>query len=330
MWQIANIPINSKVVLAPMAGITSLSYREFLKPFGVGYSVTEMISDAGLVHHNKKTIEYLKTSSLDRPVAIQLFGSHLATTKKAIDIINNELKIKYDFLDINLGCPVNKVMKAGAGSSHLKDVEKLYKYISGIVKASPKPVTAKIRLGIDDGHINVYEVVNALIKAGVKAIGIHARTSKQLYSGKVRYELIRDIGHKVNVPIIISGDIFTLDDAIRAINITKASAVMVARGGVGNPYLITQIDQYFKKHIKLDNINILDNIKYCRALSLSLIQEKGEKVAISILRSIAPKFFKDFKRAKAVRSLISQTINTYEDLDNILKQIEKEVKEDGK
>ncbi|MCQ2792048.1 MAG: tRNA-dihydrouridine synthase [Bacilli bacterium] len=326
MWQIGNVKIKSQVVLAPMAGITSLSYREFMKPFGIGYSVTEMISDEGIVHHNQKTIDYLKTSKLDRPVAIQLFGSKLDTTLKAIDIINHELKIKYDILDINLGCPVRKITTGGAGSAWLKHPKKLYQYIKGIVECSSKPVTAKIRLGIDDKHLNYDEVISLLTKAGVKAIAIHARTKKELYSGAPHYNLLKDYGKKLKVPLIISGNIFTLDDAIKALKITKAQAVMVARGGIGNPYLIKQINHYLTKKIKLDNINQLDNIKYCRELAKALIQEKGENRAIAILRSIAPKFFFAFKDAKKIRCEISQNIKSYKDLDTILKKVEKEIK----
>ena len=321
MWKIANLKIKTKVVLAPMAGITSLSYREFMKPFGVGYSVTEMISDAGIVYHNKKTIEYLKTSKLDRPIAIQLFGSKLAITKKALDIINNELKIDYDILDINAGCPVHKVMKTGAGSALLKDPKKLYKYIKGIVEVSPKPVTVKIRLGIDDKHINVIETCKLLENAGVSAIGLHARTSKQLYSGKCDFEAIKNLGKTLKVPLIISGDIFTLNDAINTMKITKATAVMVARGGVGNPTLISQINAYLKDNKIIKNATKKEQIKYCRELAKTLIKEKGEHTGISILRGVAPKFFVGFDGATKIRSQISQSIKTYKDLDNILKSI---------
>jgi len=325
VWQIGNVKIKSKVVLAPMAGITSLSYREFLKSFGIGYSVTEMISDAGIVHHNKKTLEYLKTSKLDRPVAIQLFGSDTSTTLKAMDIIDNELHIDYDILDLNFGCPVNKVMKSGAGSAWLKDPNKLFDYVNEIVKHTKKPVTAKIRLGIDEKHINVDKIVNALIRTNISAIGVHARTSKQMYTGKPNYEIIKGLGKRINIPLIISGDIFTLDDAINAIKITDAVAVMVARGSLGNPTLISQIDTYFKTKKIIDNATQLEQITYCRQLAKALIKEKGERVGVSILRTIAPQFFNGFKDVKKIRSEISQTIKTYNDLDLILKKIESEI-----
>lgn len=330
MWQIGNVKINGRVVLAPMAGITSLSYREFIKPFGVAYSVSEMISVDGICHHNKKTLEYLKTGKIDRPVALQIFGSKLNTTLKAIDIINQELNIDYDILDLNFGCPVRKVFDNGAGSAWLQNPSKLLLYVKSIVEHSSKPVTAKIRLGIDDEHINFKEIIKVLEEAGVKAIAIHARTKKELYYGIPHYDLLRNLQNEMKVPLIISGNIFSLEDAINALDITKATAVMVARGGVGNPYLITQINEYLSKKIKLNRKSHLENIKYCRELSKALIKEKGEKTGISLLRSIAPKFFNEFKNAKQIRCEISQTINTYQDLDNILNRLSKELKEDGR
>lgn len=305
-----------------MAGITSLSYREFNKPFGVGYSVTEMISDAGLMHRNKKTIDYLKTSKLDRPVALQLFGHDIDTTLNAIDYINNELKIEYDILDINLGCPVPKVVDSLSGSAWLKNPQKLYEYISAIVKHSSKPVTVKIRLGFTNKTINVFEVCKLMEKAGVKAIAVHARTREEYYYGKPHFDLIKSLGKELNIPLIISGNIFTLDDAIKAIEITDATAVMVARGAIGNPTLIKQIDSYFKNKQKIEDATELEQIKYCRELAKLMIEEKGEKIAITNLRSIAPKFFTNFKDAKKIRCEISQTIKTYQDLDLILNKIE--------
>ncbi len=323
MWKIGNIKFNSKVVLAPMAGITSLSYREFNKGFGVAYSVSEMISDAGLMHRNKKTIEYLKTSKLDRPVALQLFGHDIDVTLNAIDFINNELKIDYDILDINLGCPVPKVVDSNSGSAWLKKPNELYKYIKSIVKHSPKPVTVKIRLGFTNKTINVFEVCKLMEKAGVAAIAIHARTREEYYSGHPHFDLIKDLGKQLKIPLIISGNIFTLDDAIKAIKITKAKAVMVARGSIGNPTLIKQIDTYYKTKKRIKDATQTQQINYCRKLAKMMIKEKGERTAITNLRAIAPKFFTKFKDAKKIRCEISQTIKNYKDLDEILDNLNK-------
>lgn len=320
MWKIGNIEINSRVVLAPMAGVTSLAYRKFMKPFGVGLSVSEMVSDCGLIYENKKTLDYIKTDEQERPVCIQLFGSNADNICKAIDIVlDNNPNI--DIIDINLGCPVPKVTSTGAGSALLKDPIYLEKYMSQIVKHCPIPVTAKIRLGWNEQSINFEENIKALEKAGVSAIAIHVRTASQNYSGNARYELIKDLREKMHVPLIVSGDIYSLEAAINALNISKADAVMVARGGVGNPTLIKQISTYFEKGIIEKNATLEENIEYLREFSNLLIEEKGEYRAISILRGIAPKFLDGYPNMKPIKNEICQSITTKESLDKILKTI---------
>ena len=319
MWKIGNIEIKSKVVLAPMAGVTSFAYRNFMKKFGVGLTVSEMVSDCGLVYGNEKTIEYLKTSEKERPVAIQLFGGDANNICKAIDVVLKE-NPNIDIIDINLGCPVPKVTKTGAGSALLKDSKKLYEYMKQICDYSPLPVTAKIRLGWDEKSINFLENISVLEKAGVKAIGLHARTAKQGYSGKANYEIIRDLQEKMSVPLIISGDIYSLDDAINFLNLTKATAVMVARGGVGNPRLVEQINHYFETGEKLPNISLEDNIKNLFKFTDMLIDEKGEYKAMSLLRGIAPKFFDGYPNTKKIKNALAQTLTTRDSLTRILSE----------
>lgn len=320
MFKVGNIEIKSKVVLAPMAGVTSLAYRDFMKPFGVGLSVTEMVSDCGLIYENKKTIDYLKTSELERPVAIQLFGSEAETIVKAMEVVIKE-NPNFDFFDINLGCPVPKVTKAGSGSALLKNPAKLGEMFKKICAVSPKPVTAKIRLGCSEDNINFLENIKVLEEAGVAAIGIHSRTTTQLYSGKARYELLKDLRDKMNVPLFVSGDIYTLDDAIRALEITKADAVMVARGGVGNPRLVEQIDHYFKTGERLPNATLKENIEYLEKFADMLIEEKGEYRAMSILRGIAPKFLDGFPGMKPYKNKLAQSLSTRASLTRILDEI---------
>lgn len=319
MWKIGNIEIKSHVVLGPMAGVTFLAYRDFMKSFGVGLSVTEMVSDCGLIYENKTTLDYIKTSDDDHPCAIQLFGSSAETLCKAIDIVL-EHNSNFEMFDINLGCPVPKVTKTGAGSALLKDPKKLEEIMTAVVKHSTKPVTAKIRLGWNQDSINVFENVKALEKAGVAAIAIHARTTKQGYSGKAQYEIIKNLGSQMKVPLIISGDIFTLEDAINALEITKATAVMVARGGVGNPYLITQINHYLETGEKLDNVSLETNLNNLVKLTDMAIKEKGEYRAMMIMRGIAPKFLNSYPDMKTVKSELAQQLTTRESLMKIIEK----------
>ena len=320
MYKIGNITIDSKVVLAPMAGVTSLAYRNFMKPFGVGLTVTEMVSDCGLIYENKKTLDYLKTTELERPIAIQLFGNDSDTIIKAMEICE-KANPNFDFFDINLGCPVPKVTKAGSGSALLKNPAKLRQMFEKICSSTTKPVTAKIRLGWSDDSINFLENIKALEEAGVAAIGIHARTTSQLYSGRARYKLLKDLRNKMNVPLFVSGDIYSLDDAINALEITKADAVMVARGGVGNPQLVRQIDHYFKTGERLPNSTLEENKKYLLQFTDMLIEEKGEYRAMSILRGIAPKFLDGFPGMKPYKNMLAQSLTTKASLERILSEI---------
>ena len=322
MWKIGNVEVKSRVVLAPMAGVTSLAYRNFMKKFGVGLTVTEMVSDCGLIYGNDKTIEYLKTSEEERPVAVQLFGGDADNICKAIDVVLKE-NPQIDIIDINLGCPVPKVTKTGAGSALLKSPKKLYEYMKKICDYSPLPVTAKIRLGWDEKSINFLENIRFLEKAGVKAIGIHTRTAKQGYSGKANYEIIRDLQEKMSVPLIISGDIYSLENTLQFLDISKATAIMVARGGVGHPRLISQIVHYFETGEKLPNATISENINYLIEFADMLIEEKGEYKAMMLLRGIAPKFLDGYPNTKKARISLAQSLTTRDSLMRILGEIDK-------
>jgi len=320
MWKIDDIEIESRVVLGPMAGVTSQAYRNFMKPFGVGLSVTEMVSDYGLVYGNANTFAYLPDEKTDRPVGIQIFGSSIENAQKAIQIIQ-KANIPYDFIDLNFGCPVPKVTKVGAGSAWLRKPEQLREYVRAIVACSNKPVTAKIRLGWSSKSVNFIRVAKMLEEAGIKALSIHARTTEQMYAGKADYEALKGLRQTMSIPLIISGDIFSLEDAIEAISITGADAVMVARGALGNPNLIRQIDAFYSTGAVLPDSTLAEQISYMRAFADSLVAEKGERAAMPILRGLAPKFLDGFPGMKKVKMEIVTTVFTRADLDSVLTQI---------
>ncbi len=321
MLKFGNITTDSIVLLAPMAGITNIAYREFCVPFGVGVSYTEMVSDCGLIYQNKETYKYLEISENEHPVGVQLFGASKETLLKALDIIKKE-GIKCDFIDVNLGCPVPKVTRTGAGSAWLSRVDELHEMMKSLVLASDVPITAKIRVGWDENSINVNKVVEALESAGVAMIAIHPRTRSQLYMGKANYDLIKDLGARMRVPLVISGDIFTLEDAIEKMQISKAKGIMVARGALGNPYLITQINHYYKTGEKLPNPNLVDQVKMLLSYANKLISLKGEVIAIKELRGIAPHFFKGYQNTKKIRSSLATEMKSFADLVSILECIE--------
>lgn len=317
MWNLGKFEIKGKVVLAPMAGITSEGYRKYLNTFGVDFAVTEMVSDMGLIYDNDETLSYIKYQKSDVLTGVQLFGSKPENLAKAASkalTINPDI----DFFDINMGCPVPKVTKTGAGSALMLNPINCGEIIRAIKNVTDKPVTAKIRLGYNE--VNFMEVINELEKAGVDAIAIHARTRKELYAGEPHYDLIKDLRNKMSVPLIVSGNIYKLDDAINALNITGAEAVMVARGGMGNPFLIKQIKTFYETGQRLPNPSFLKQVTFCLALAKSLIEEKGEFGAMRIYRGIAPKFFSGFANAKILRTILATSLTTYQSLVNILEE----------
>lgn len=318
-FDIGGVRITGPVILGPMAGVSTLAYRDFMKPFGVALSYSEMISDYGIVYENKETYAYCVTSKTDHPVGLQLFGNDKDVTIKALAILERDYE--YDILDLNFGCPVYKVVKTGAGSAWLKRPAELYDYVKAVVAASRKPVTAKIRLGWDEESINFLEVCQVLEKAGVKAITIHSRTTKQGYSGKARHELLNGLGDRLSVPLIISGDINDPMQAAEWLESTKASAVMVARGGLGNPWLVSAIDSQIRNGCLPEKFSLEEQVSFAEEFANALLIEKGERVAIMQLRGLLPHFFSGFAGSKRISIEISQTMDSIEDLHKLLNGI---------
>ena len=321
MWKLGNIEVKGKVVLAPMAGITSAGYRKYLNSFGVDICVSEMVSDMGLIYQNKETESYVVFERDQTITGVQLFGSSPENLQKAA-IIALKLNPCIDFFDVNMGCPVPKVTKTGAGSAIMLNPKLAGDIIRAIKSVTEKPVTAKIRLGYNE--VNFKEVIKELENAGVDAIGIHARTRKELYAGEPHYELIKDLRKEMKVPLMVSGNIFTLDDAIKALEVTGAEAVMVARGGMGNPFLIQQIKTYFETGERLPNPSFVEQCEYCLELARSMVEEKGEMTAMRIYRGIAPKFFSGFANSRTLRTVLATSLTTYQLLVNILDEFKQE------
>ena len=323
MIKIGNLEIKGKVMLAPMAGISSSGYRQFMAPFGVDICVTEMVSDMGLIYGNDETASYINFPKISCPTGVQLFGHDPENIKKAAEIALNA-NPNIDFFDVNMGCPVPKVTKTGAGSALMMNPKLCGSIIRAIKEVTDKPVTAKIRLGWDEKHINYLEVIKELEDAGVAMIGIHARTKKELYMGSPHYDLIKNLRKQMTVPLAVSGNIYTLEDAINALEITGADLVMVARGGVGNPFLISQIKHYYETGEKLLPPSLDKQIQYCLSLADYLIAEKGERRGMMVYRAIAPKFFVGFPNAKVLRNKLAQELTSKNNLCRIIDEYRKE------
>ena len=318
MFKIGDFEIKQKVLLAPMAGITSFGYRKFMSQFGPGLCVTEMVSDMGLIYGNEESKSFVQYQNLKMPTGVQLFGNSAENLAKSALICLN-LNPNIEYFDINMACPVTKVFKTGAGSALMKDPKLCGDIVRAVKEATHKPVTVKIRIGVDFKHINFMEVIEEVQKAGADMVAIHPRTTKEMYAGLPHWDLLKNLRKKMSVPLVVSGNIFTVEDAINALEITGADAVMVARGGVGNPTLISNINNYFEgKDLESPCIN--EQIDYCLELARDLIEEKGERIAMRVYRGIATKFLDGLPNSKQTKSRLSTELNTYDDLAKILSE----------
>ena len=300
------------IVLAPLAGYTNIAYRRFMKKFGCDIVVSEMISDFALFYHNQETLEMIKVSDDERPVAIQLFGGSKEALLNGLNVLQ-ELS-DYDYLDLNFGCPVNKVIKNNAGSAWLKKErqEEFFETVSEIVKVSKKPVTAKVRLGWTENEITIIETCKILEKAGVKMIVIHGRTRAQLYNGNANYQWIKKAKESVSIPIIANGDINTLEKAIEVLDYTKCDGIALGRGCLGNPHLIKQIATYYKNKQILPLSTLKEQVDYLKEHYIALRDLKGEYIAIREIRGVGAHYLKGFINSKEYKVKLSQVKNEEE------------------
>ena len=303
MFQIGNVTIENPVIAAPMAGVTDKAYRRILKEYGAGLLYSEMISAKGMMHSNKRTFDMIDASEEERPFVLQLFGSETEDMVKATRMLSDYKNI--DIVDINMGCPVKKVVKTGAGSRLMMHPDQAAKIVTAMKKTTDRPVTVKIRTGWDHDHINAVSFAKKMEESGADAIAIHGRTRSQMYGGVADWDIIRRVKETVTVPVIGNGDVFSPEDFIAMLEQTGADGVMIGRGLLGRPWLIRQCMDQLERQTH-DSVSLDERKTIIKKHMRWLVEDKGEKIATLEMRTHGAWYLKGLPNASKARRSVSR------------------------
>ncbi len=308
--KIGNVELENRYILGPMAGVTDLPFRLLCREQGAGLLCMEMVSAKAIYYNNRNTESLLEIHPNEKPVSLQLFGSDPKIMSEMAKRIEER---PFAILDVNMGCPVPKVVKNGEGSALMKDPKLVYEIVSALVKAIEKPVTVKIRKGFDDDHVNAVEIARIAEEAGAAAVAVHGRTREQYYSGKADWDIIRQVKEAVSVPVIGNGDVTSPQKAAELVRLTGCDGIMIARGAQGNPWIFSEMI-HWEETGELPSRPDKDEVREMMLRHARLqLEYKGEFSGIREMRKHVAWYTKGLKGAARLR----EKVNDVESLEEL-------------
>lgn len=315
--KIGSVTLKNNIILAPMAGVTDLPFRYLCKKQGAGLVCMEMVSAKAILYHNRNTEDLMRTLPEEAPVSLQLFGSD----PEIMGAIAAQIQERpFDILDINMGCPVPKVVNNGEGSALMRDPELAEKIIRSVVRASEKPVTVKIRKGFDEAHVNAVEIAKRAEEAGACAIAVHGRTRDQFYAGKADWEIIARVKESVSIPVIGNGDVGSAESAEKMLCETGCDGVMIGRAARGNPWIFREIVSFLETGKKPDRPAAAQKCACILEHAALMCKYKGEYTAVREMRKHVSWYTFGYPHAAKLRGRIN-AVESMEELENCVFEI---------
>ena len=323
MVKIGSIEIRGAFALAPMAGVTDFAFRRLCRNHGAALTVTEMISARALCYHDEKTKELLYMPPDEHPAAVQIFGHEPSVMAEAAPIA---LELSgADILDINMGCPVGKIVKGGDGSALMRDPELAGRIVEAVVKAVSVPVTVKFRKGFDGGHVNAVEFAKVCENAGASAVTLHGRTRVQMYAGRADWDVIRETAAAVSIPVIANGDVFTAEDAVHILRYTGCEMAMIGRGAFGDPWLFERANAALEGREIPAPPPLSERLDEAVGQIELLASARGERAACLEARHHLPWYLRGVPYAAVYRAALTH-VETLDDIRKLAKDMKRDLK----